>query len=107
MGTTLSPEATRLYRAIDEVIHYMWDPIGISEIPEARGEYESYLPQIFGMVCEGRDEQTIAQHLSAIKTGRMGLSANADADLAVARLLLEWRACVDIDSVKVGTVPRS
>jgi hypothetical protein len=37
----------------------------------------------------------------------MGLSANADADLAVARLLLEWRACVDIDSVKVGTVPRS
>ena len=105
MGTTLSPEATRLYRAVDEVIHYMWDPIGISEIPEARGEYESYLPQLFGMVCEGRDEQTIAQHLGVIKTERMGLPANPGADLDVARLLLEWRSCVDIDSITAGTTP--
>lgn len=47
MGNIYSNEEKNLYSKIDEVIHYLWDPIGISYVPEARNEYYSYLPEIF------------------------------------------------------------
>ena len=28
MGSKLSPHDMRLYRAVDEVLHYVWNPIG-------------------------------------------------------------------------------
>jgi hypothetical protein len=39
------PKDKELYRRIDEVVHYLWDPIGVSDVPEARDEYHSYLPE--------------------------------------------------------------
>ena len=73
-------------------------------VTQARDEYQSYLPKVFKMVCEGCDDQLIAQHLGHITTEGMGLSANPEADLDVARLLLRWRSCVDIDSITAGTL---
>jgi hypothetical protein len=97
MGTKLSPKALRLYRAVDEVLHYVWDPIGIAHVPEARDEYYSYLPQVFDMVRDARDEPAIASYLGKVRVDRMGLPARPDFDLAVARLLLEWKSYVDLD----------
>ena len=99
MGSKLSPEALRLYRAVDEVLHYVWDPIGVARAPQARDEYQSYLPQVFKMVCARRDELAIAEHLGTIAVDGMGLPADPARELEVARLLLEWRSCVDIDEL--------
>lgn len=49
MGKQLSPFERELYQRVDEVLHYVWDPIGVSDAPEARDEYFSYLPIVFGM----------------------------------------------------------
>jgi hypothetical protein len=36
--------------AIDEVVHYLWDPIGIAWLPEARDEYKGYIPKLLILV---------------------------------------------------------
>jgi len=76
---------------VDEVLHYVWDPICVSGVPQARGEYYSYLPQVFGLLRDGGDEQTIASYLSEVTSERMGLTSNLERDLEVARVLLEWK----------------
>jgi hypothetical protein len=43
----LLPHQDELYRRTDEVLHYIWDPIGVAGVPEARDEYDSYLPHAF------------------------------------------------------------
>lgn len=94
MGMKPNPPDLELYRAIDEVLHYLWDPIGISSIPEARDEYHGYLPHVFGMVRSGKDEAAIAAYLSEVVTDRMGLSADQQHDQNVAQVLLAWRNAV-------------
>lgn len=83
-----------LYRAVDEVLHYVWDPIGVSAFAECRDEYHAYLPQVFGLVREGADESKIAAYLTAVATERMGLSPRPEHDHEVARLLLAWKHSV-------------
>lgn len=58
-----APPDLALYRAVDEVLHYIWDPIGVSGVPEARDEYQGYLPQVFKLVRERQSEETIANYL--------------------------------------------
>ena len=93
MGQQLSPAELALYRAVDEVLHYVWDPIGVSRLPQARDEYHPYLPQVFGMLQDGAEASEIARHLSQITTERMGLAARAEHDLEVANVL---RDCKDV-----------
>ena len=50
MGKKLEPKDEELYRRVDEVLHYILDPIGVSGIPQARDEYYSYLPGVFQLV---------------------------------------------------------
>jgi hypothetical protein len=79
-----------LYRACDEVLHYVWDPIGIATLVMARDEYHGYLPVVFGMVRDGYDENVIAAYLTRVVTERMGLPKNDEHTMNVARLLLAW-----------------
>src|SRR5262245_36373060 len=95
MGSKLPPLDEELYRRTDEVLHYIWDPIGVSTAPTARDEYYSYLPQIFGLLKSGADAESIAAHLTEIATKRMGLSENRKHDLEVAELLLDWQQVIN------------
>lgn len=91
MGQKLSAPDLALYRAVDEVLHDVWDPIGVCGLPQARDEYHSYLPQVFGLLREGVDESAIAASLTSVTTERMGLSSQPDHDQEVARILLDWK----------------
>ena len=52
-----------------------WDPIGVSEIPEAADEYDSYIGGIYVLLRDGASDDQIAQHLTEIETKTMGLPA--------------------------------
>lgn len=69
LGTT----DTELYRRIDEVVHYLWDPLCVSEFPGARDEYYSYLPKIFELVKSERDDELFT-YLKRIAYLEMGLT---------------------------------
>jgi hypothetical protein len=91
MGSRLSKADEELYRRTDEVLHYVWDPIGVSDCTSARDEYGAYFPVVFSLLKSGADETAIAKHLTNIAVHKMGLRANEAHDLKVARLLLDWR----------------
>ena len=95
MGTKLISKDAELYQAVDEVLHYIWDPIGISDVQRARDEYHSYLPQVFELLCQGAAPESIASYLGKMTTESMGLSVNAKHDLRVAGLLIDWKEAID------------
>jgi hypothetical protein len=95
MGSKLPPLDEELYRRTDEVLHYVWDPIGVSTAPEARDEYHSYLPQVFGLLKANADAERIASYLTEIATTHMGLEQDHGHDLEVAKLLLHWQRVIN------------
>lgn len=92
MGRSLSPTDEELYRRIDEVLHYLWDPIGVAGIPGARDEYDAYRPHVFSLLKAGTGADEIADYLTEISTQAMGLGNNRERDRYTAALLLEWKA---------------
>ena len=96
MGSRLSPKDSALYQAVDEVMHYIWDPIGVRECPQARDEYHSYVPQVFRLLREGASREVIANYLNQVATETIGLTGKAkDHDLKVADILIDWKAALD------------
>jgi len=94
MGTKLSPPDEELYRRVDEVLHYIWDPIRISGIPMARDEYYSYLPNVFSLLKANVEAEPIAKYLFEVSTDRMGLNENREKDSEVAKILLDWKETI-------------
>jgi hypothetical protein len=87
----MSPKDKQLLQRIDEVLHYQWDPIGVSDTPEARDEYESYVPRIFQLLKATSDGKDIADYLQWISTEQMGVGANQKRNAEIVDLLLRWR----------------
>ena len=95
MGTKLEPKDEELYRRVDEVLHYIWDPIGVSGVPQARDEYYSYLPTVFKLVKDSAPADTVAQHLTEIVVNRMGLRGTIKDALDVVSVLQDWKEALD------------
>lgn len=75
---------------VDEVMHYIWDPIGVSGTPEVRDEYSSYADRVWRDILEGKTVSEIATYLTSVTTERMGLEARKEHDYEVATILLDW-----------------
>lgn len=90
MGQKLADTELELYRRLDEVLYYVWDPIGVASSP-ARDEYQGYLPKVFAMLQEGLDASSIAAYLDNVATESMGLGTNPEHSRRVAGLLLDWK----------------
>lgn len=95
MGMNLDPHDEELYRRVDEVLHYIWDPIGVRGMPEARDEYNSYVPQVFSMLKAGAPDDDLAALLELISVDRMGLGANPKRALDVVSVLKDWKESLD------------
>jgi hypothetical protein len=91
MGQKLSPPDMELYRATDEVLQYLWDPIGVAGAPGARDEYYSYLPKVYRLLKDGKNEIEIAHYLNTVQTERMGLATNTEKNKKIGLILLEWK----------------
>lgn len=91
MSEQMSPRDKELFKRCGEVLHYIWDPIGVAGVPQARDEYDSYVPQVFGRVRDRASPEEIAAHLNRIEVEEMGLRATPEHALKTAEVLLEWR----------------
>lgn len=90
----LGPEDKRLRNVISEVLHYLWDPIGVAGTPEARDEYEGYVYGVLALLRSDASEAEILQHLVKIETEEMGLLGQSANSEATVQWLLRWRAFV-------------
>ncbi|HJX33831.1 MAG TPA: hypothetical protein VJ373_01515 [Desulfatiglandales bacterium] len=84
-----------LRRRVDEVLFYVWDPIGVSDEPCARAEYESYVPVILKLVEENRSIKTISDHLATIVRVNMGLSPSKERCDNTAEILLRHKEAIE------------
>jgi hypothetical protein len=58
-----------------EILLTEWDPIGVSDIPEAQDEYDACADTVFGiLVNQTASVDAIAQYLFKIATEHIGLS---------------------------------
>ncbi len=94
MNKQLSPEHQELYGGVGEVLHYLWDPIGVSGVPQARDEYDSYVPQVFSLLVSQASTQGLIAFLDHTATQTMGLNdteQGREHTKAVVRILEDWR----------------
>lgn len=88
----------RFREKIGRVLHYEWDPIGVSDIPEAVGEYDLYEGEIMAMLVRREPRQCLVDHLLWIVTARMGLGGDIRHAEAIADRLLELRSEIEADT---------
>lgn len=84
-----------LYLRIDEVLYYIWDPIGVNEQPFARGEYSSYVPKVMQLLLSGESKEAIASHLLSIMVKSMGIGGDQERCERAADFLLTYKQAVD------------
>jgi hypothetical protein len=94
MKRDLNKKEKELYKKIARILWKDWDPIGVyNEEDEWDDEYDSYVPSIFSLLIEGKDEHKISNHLSRLASVNMGLSTTArdEHDLSMAKLLIQTK----------------
>jgi hypothetical protein len=81
---------------VDEVLHYLWDPIGVCDVPEARDEYYSYSAQAFGLLKNNASATEIAAYLRKIRVERIevGRGSNRVSEEDIAELLVRWKELI-------------
>ena len=98
MAISRTPKDAELYRRTDEVLHYLWDPCGISDAPEARNEYYGYLPSVYSLVHRGADAARLASFLTEIEGRHMGLSGNTERNQRIGQILVDLREHIHRDA---------
>lgn len=98
MGQKLPPRELELYKRCDEVLHYLWDPIGVAGAPGARDEYDAYLPQVFRLICDRAAPASIVEYLIAVAQDRMGVNADVQQTHIAVNALVAWREALYQDA---------
>ncbi len=73
MADLRDKRAKEIQVAIGEVLMQHWDPIGVANIPEARGEYDSYVGPVYRILASSRSKDELIDYLSHVETKLMGL----------------------------------
>lgn len=69
-------KAKQYHEAIHRILLYDWDPIGVSDIPEAQDEYDSYVGGVYRLLITRATQHQIFDFLWDVETNRMGLFGN-------------------------------
>lgn len=83
-----------LARRVDEVLFYVWDPIGVNDEPYAREEYAGYVQEIQLLVEQNVDVKPISSRLFEIVETRMGITVSIEKCDHTAKLLLRHKQAI-------------
>ena len=75
------------YKKIDDILWTDWDPIGVNDIAP-RDEYQSYVPEIFGLLKSNANRNEIAKILYKLETENMGMESKIENCLTIADKIL-------------------
>ncbi len=84
-----------LEKRIDEVLFYVWDPLGIGGEPYARAEYRSYVAEIMKVLDQCGSAEAIANALCEIEAQSMAVSPNKERALSSANLIVKHKESID------------
>lgn len=84
-----------LERRVDEVLFYIWDPLGFKAEPFARCEYRAYVGEVLEYLEEGKSQEQIAALLGDIVENRMRLIFDREISFTVAKILVRHKKAID------------
>ena len=87
----MSKYTDELRSRVDEILYYIWDPVGAAAEPSTRDEYSRYVPELVSLLERDAVAEEVARYLNQIATVCMGLRQNEEHSRAIANLLLVWR----------------
>lgn len=67
-------EQRRIKQEIDRILWEVWDPIGVNNVPAAKGEYGGYVNGVYELLVGSASDDELAGHLYRITSETMGLS---------------------------------
>ncbi len=88
---TRASDPSDLHLRCGEVLHYIWDPIGVAGQPGARDEYDTYVPEVVAMLHAGAELEALVTHLERLARFTMGLGGTRASAERAAEVLLDWR----------------
>lgn len=76
MGSMIRKDRFQI-REIQDKIRYVlvdeWDPIGVTDLPDAADEYDRYIGGIYGLIQRGAPASEISAHLRRLEIDEMGM----------------------------------
>ncbi|MDO4708485.1 MAG: hypothetical protein Q4B94_01485 [Pseudomonadota bacterium] len=84
-----------LFKAIDETLFYLWDPIGVADmaaVHAVRDEYCGYVTAVAAALQQGMDAQALTAYLDTLAREQMGMEGQAISKKSqvAAKTLLGW-----------------
>ena len=83
----MTTEQLKIYKSIDEILWFDWDPIGINK-HGIRDEYSGYIPKVYKLKISGANKIEIAKYLDEVVTERMGMESNLDFSERIAEKII-------------------
>ena len=84
-----------LLQRIDEVLYYLWDPLGVAREPQSRQEYSAFVSEVFAAILDDADEQRLMELLLLLETEFLGLGPRPSQARRIAEVLVDWRALLE------------
>jgi hypothetical protein len=85
-----------IQRRVDEILYYLWDPIGVKDEPAARSEYSSYAASISSLLISENDQESIAKQLTMFERDNMGMvPANEKHAMEIAEILIKAKNAIE------------
>lgn len=98
-------QARDYHAAIREVLMREWDPIGVSDIPQAADEYDSYIGEVYGLLLRREPLHKMVDFLWWVETQHMGLAGNRRKTEMVAERLLRLPDELTAQDAEPGAAP--
>jgi hypothetical protein len=90
--------AKRHDNAIREILFREWDPLGVSDDPDAQGEYDGYVWVIYGMLARRQPRDHLVDHLWYIETSHLGLFGDRQRAEAIVDRHIELHDQIEADA---------
>lgn len=84
-----------LLQRVDEVLYYLWDPLGVAREPLSRQEYSAFVSDVFAALLDDADEQRLMELLLLLETEFLGLAPRPSQARRIAEVLVDWRALLE------------
>jgi hypothetical protein len=78
---------SNFYQTVRTALHTDWDPIGVAEYSNERGEYDSYVPALCELLGKRASEEEVLEYLWTVETESIGLEGNREATERFAKWL--------------------
>ena len=99
-GAKLRPQRWQVVTIQDSIRRVLideWDPIGVRGVPEAVGEYDSYIGHIYQILKGSRSADDLADYLDRIEREEICVSTSGETRTQVAGKLLALNVNLEQD----------